>query len=227
MPPVKAKPVGVPAAPRPAAVVIPEITWSSAPPPIAPRSFETPPPPPASPSVDTEAPPPVAQAIEVAAPPRIPIEDARRALEIRDEARVLLQQVLEEALAPLHYAVRDLERRLEAIEQRPPAPPGAIGLPPVAPAPSPARAAPAPPPVATVVVRQASPDDPYGSVVAARPAPPIAPRSGLISIDVDLGDVPFSGARRKRRVIVFFVVFLLVVFGTLFGAALLSRISRV
>jgi hypothetical protein len=169
----------------------------------------------------------VAQATDVAALPRVPIEDARRALEIRDEARVLLQQVLEEALAPLHYAVRDLERRLDAIEQRSPAPPGATALPPVAAAGGSPRAAPAAPPVATVVVRQASPDDPYGSVVAARPAPPIAPRTGLISIEVDLGEVPFSGARRKRRVIVFFVLFLLIVFGTLFGAALLSRISRV
>ena len=135
-------------------------------------------------------------------------DDVQRAHQVREEARALLQQALEEALAPLHYAVRDLERRLVALEEAPrlaPAPPIA--------APAPAQGYPRsqaliPPPAVVPVVQVAQ-------VVVAPPAPR-AP-------SFDWGaQVPFDGARRRRRVVGFFVMFLVLVFGALFGNLILS-----
>ena len=150
-------------------------------------------------------------------PARVQAGDVRRAHEIRDEARILLQQVLEEALAPLHYAVRDLERRLEAIEQQSPAPPPAP--PPVAPAPVAVRAIPPPAAVAPAVARQTA-NVSFGAVVATSYVPiPPAPRAPSIDLEV-----PFDGARRQRRVVVLFILLILILFGSLIGAAVASRI---
>jgi hypothetical protein len=252
-------------------LVIPTIAWSSAPPPIAPRSFETPAPPPPSPVVATEAPPAMAfddldrttsppgpvgsdwddetrvqpddirralgvheDVRDVAhAGPREPVRDERaeralreeRAARERDEGdtRVLVQQMLVEALAPLHFAIRDLERRLVALEQAPPpvaAPrpafPSAGGI---AGAPSLERT---PMPGAGVAPVSGKMNlDVFGAVVAAprvlAEPPPRAPSFDIV--------IPFDGARRRRRIGILFAVFIVLVFGALFGALISSRVS--
>ena len=165
-------------------------------------------------------------------------EDLRRAFEVREEARTLMQQVLEESLAPLHFGLRELERRLEALERRPPPAPAPAptavvhaAAPPV-PAPVAQPVAPAPvipPAVATLpllpqlqpVVR-APPPGAYGGILvgaqAQLPAPPRLP-----SFDYDV--VPFDGARRKRRVVALFALLITVIFGALFAALIWSRVG--
>ena len=155
---------------------------------------------------------------------RVQPDDIRRALEIRDEARVLLQQVLEEALAPLHYAVRDLERRLAALEPDSMAPPAPAPTPvaaPVAAPPPPQRAIP-PPAVASVIVHQ-TPGDPFGTVVVAPQVPglPIPPAPRAPSLD---WEVPFEGARRRRRIGILVALAVVIVFGALMGGLIWSRV---
>jgi hypothetical protein len=150
-------------------------------------------------------------------PTRVQPDDLRRALEVRDEARALLQQALEEALAPLHFAVRDLERRLAAIEAPPP--PSYEAPPPAVPRPQPLPAL--PPPAVAAVVQRPPTADPFASVVVApEVAIPAAPRAP--SLD---WDVPFDGARRRRRIALLFAVFVVLIFGALFGALISSRVG--
>jgi hypothetical protein len=168
--------------------------------------------------------------------------DVRRAFELREEARTLLQQVLEESLAPLHFGLRDLERRLQALETQAAEPPSAppapvpVPIPAVAHAPVPvpqvfaaapyAAAPPAPAAFADPYPAQirvaASPADAYGGFLTnpqpAIPAPPRMP-------SFDYGVVPFDGARRKRRVVAFFALLLVIIFGGLFTALIWSRVS--
>src|SRR5215470_17638572 len=108
-PRVNATPAVPPVAPANAPAV-PVITWSSAPPPIPPRTFSTAPPPP-----DAEVPPiaPIAAPRAPAAGQRERLDELWRIEEIRREARGLLNEVLQEALAPVHFALRDLERRVD------------------------------------------------------------------------------------------------------------------
>jgi hypothetical protein len=236
-----AKPTSQPVAAGKGPNAIPMIKWSSAPPPIPPRSFSTPPPPPpSSPTLVTEPPPPAPIPQQMQAhgahgfqepeeedePTRIQPDDIRRAVEIREDARVLLREALDEALAPLHYAVRDFERRLDALESaaaRAPAPPpqheyAHAPPPPVAPAQAP-RAI---PPPASVIV-QNDPRDPFGSVVMASEVVtiPPAPRAPVMDWETS----PFDGARRRRRVVVLFGLLVVIVFGALFGALIWSRVS--
>jgi hypothetical protein len=58
----------------------------------------------------------------------------------------------------------------------------------------------------------------------ARPSPVVVvpSESGVPSFD---GDIPFDGARRRRRVGILFAIFLVIVFGALFGALLSSRLA--
>jgi hypothetical protein len=76
------------------------------------------------------------------------IEAARQHEELRNEARALVQDVLSEALAPLHYGMRDLVRRLDDLERRavpsvpPPPPPAATAAPAPIAAPAPAGVGP-------------------------------------------------------------------------------------
>lgn len=212
--PLKAKvapPQPAAAAARP--LVIPTITWTSAPPPIPPRSFSTPAPPPPTPEIATERPPentpeavplppPVPAETADARDARARAEDLRRAHDLREEARALLQQTLEEALAPLHFAVRDLERRLAALEAVPRV------------APPPVQAAPAPVPVIARPLGLLPPP------AIAAPVPVVAPPPRAPSFD--LGETPFDGSRRRRRVVGLFVMFLVIVFGALLGTLVSS-----
>jgi hypothetical protein len=234
-----------------AGIPIPQMKWSSAPPPIPPRSFSTPPPPPpSSPTLVTEPPPPAATpaapAVVDSPPPRtldlddepedeptrIQPDDIRRAVEIREESRLLVREAIDEALAPLHYALRALERRVESLEANagtaPAAPPPAAApMPPVM-APPAALARAIPPPAAASVIVQPDPRDPYGAVAPApAPAPadvitiPPAPRAPALDWDT----APFDGARRRRRLAIAFGFFVLLIFGALFGALIWSRVG--
>jgi hypothetical protein len=214
----------MPAAKAP--IAIPQIKWSSAPPPIAPRSFSTPPPPPpSSPTLVTEPPPPapVPQTFgreedeQEDEPTRIQPDDIRRAVEIREDARVLLREALEEALAPLHYAVRNLERRLDTLETSASRSLGDHGR-----ADPPAPPPRAIPPPASVIV-QNDPRDPFGSVVMASEVVTIPPAPRAPALDWETS--PFDGARRKRRIALLFALMVLIVFGALFGALIWSRVS--
>ncbi len=143
-------------------------------------------------------------------------DELRRAHELREEARALLQQTLEEALAPLHFAVRDLERRLVMLEEQPrPAPAAQPAAPPLAVA----RPQALPPAAASPPL----PGGRAGSTPALAPsvsrvvAPPAARAPSL-----DFGVVPFDGARRRRRVVGLFVLFLVLVFGALLATLVSS-----
>jgi hypothetical protein len=208
---------------------IPIVPWSSAPPPVPPRTFSTEPPPvsgapPSEPTLVRHEP------IDARA---FMIGDPQRAEEIRDEARGLVHQALEEALAPLHFRVNELERRLETHERNaraaaaasppppqvapraaPPAPPP-MAYAPLVPAPAPMAyppLAPAPMAMAPMAPAGYAPADPYVGAVAL-------PRPPAISTFDD--DLPFDGARRKRNVLVFFgILFVLVVGGLLASMAM-------
>jgi hypothetical protein len=210
-------------------LAIPEIKWSSAPPPIAPRSFSTPPPPPpSSPTLVTEPPPPAPHREQLVSddeeeePTRIQPEDIRRAVEIREETRLLIRETLEEALAPLHYAVRTLERRLDAIEASNRRSQDHIAAPqPPAAAPPQTLSRAIPPPA--VAAATYDPRDPFGSVVAASEVVTIPPAPRAPALDWDAG--PFDGARRKRRIVMLFALMVVIVFGALFGALIWSRVG--
>lgn len=160
---------------------------------------------------------PVAFASE--APRELPVvAAARRADEMRAEVRAALSDVLDEALAPLHASLRELERRLDDVERRP--------LPSVAPTtrsdaqsaavrarhdpfasvPAPAMRAPRP----SMPVSYAQPSQTHGSV---------GPQAPAASLDFD---VPFDGAKRRRKLATTFAVMLVLIFGALFAALAFS-----
>jgi hypothetical protein len=129
--------------------------WSSAPPPMPPRTFSTEPPPlsqtpPSEPTLVRAE--PVNEAALMAG-------DVRRAQEVRDEAQGMVRQALEEALAPLHFQLNSLERRLDALERRP------AGVP------MPAPSSPGLSPMAPL-----APSQPQGGPRPAAPPAPVAPR---------------------------------------------------
>ena len=148
--------------------------------------------------------------------------------------RARLESLIDAALAPVYRILRDLERRLEDLERRPrqntlvaaPPPPALAPLP----APDPlaaaiARPAPAPAPPPTPAPAPAIAPAPAPAPVRIAQATPSVMRSAAPALDLaaiaherhtDL-DVPFDGARRRRRIAIGFVVFLVVVFGILFG----------
>jgi hypothetical protein len=187
---------------------------------MAPRTFSTEPPPITNPPSEPTL--VKADAISEAA---FLEGDARRAGEIRDEAQGLVRQVLEEALAPLHFRMSDLERRIEALERAAAAPPAPVPPPPqlaqrpVAPPPAPMAYAPppaafAPMPVQAAAIPIARPLDLY----AAIPGPPRVPDLGP-SYDID---VPFDGRRRKRKVLALFAVLFVVLLGGLLTSMAMS-----
>ena len=164
------------------------------------------------------------------------VDQLRRALEVRDESRALIQQVLEEALAPFHYGLRDIERRLDAVERRAPQPlsPGPqVVAAPVAPvvvhqvaqapqlvqAPQPIRSLPQA--AAAPMIMAAAQGDPFtyradlNSPQFPIPAPPRLPSFDYV--------VPFDGARRQRRIVMLFALILTLIFGALFAALIWSH----
>jgi hypothetical protein len=215
------------------------VPWSTAPPPAPPRTFETEPPEPVPPSAPTL---PRHEPID----PRAFAEDARdnvrRAQEAREEARAMAHQVLEEAMAPLHFRVRELERRIEALEHAPKAAGGRPVPPPVPTqpfeaAPSSSRmfgeapASPMPPPMPMMPAGANAPF--YAPPVAPAPpaAPPYAPVAPISAqypvvprppsmpkFDGYDIDVPFDGRRRKRKVIVMFALLFVVAVGGLLAS---------
>jgi hypothetical protein len=227
-------------------VPIPIVPWSSAPPPAPPRSFETEPPEPIPPSAPTL---PRHEPIDPRAFADDAREDARRAEDAREEARGIAHQVLEEALAPLHFRVHELERRIDMLESaakvaaaRPiPAP---VPTQPFEAAPSAPRmytemrASPGPMPAAMPApVRAPAPQSgPFYAAPAvaayaepAAPAPPVAPQYPVVPAPPAMPkfdgydiDVPFDGRRRKRNVILMFAALFVVAIGGLLASMVAS-----
>jgi hypothetical protein len=120
-----------------------------------------------------------------------------------------------------------IEERIGALEKRPITPPAPAVAPTPAPAPTPpplpvAVAAVPPPlplPVAVPVVVTPPPLPAVAPVVSLPPAPLID-----VPITVDDTDLPFvSGARRRRRLAIILVVFLLATVGTIVVTAMISQ----
>jgi hypothetical protein len=221
------------------------VPWSSAPPPAPPRTFETEPPEPVPPSAPTL---PRHEPIDPRAFADDARDDARRAVEAREEARGIAQQVLEEALAPLHFRVHELERRIDMIEvaakvaaARPV--PAAVPTQPFEAAPSAprmyadVRPSPGPTPAAMPApVRAPAPQS--GPFFAAPAAPgyaapaqpqPVAPPYPVVPAPPAMPrfdgydiDVPFDGRRRKRNVILMFAALFVVAVGGLLASMVAS-----
>jgi hypothetical protein len=203
-------------APNPAAAAPPQTPAPATAQPLI-RALSTEPPPPAPPlirALSTEPPPPAEPraAFPSEEDTRVRVDEARRADEIRNEARALVHEALQELLAPIHHGMRELERRLDELERRPAAQPAS------------ARTAAARPmtvaqPASTMASAARVPADPFASAVATAPRAQVAPtsRASLLNIDV-----PFDGKRRQRKVTIFFSLLLLAVFGTLFATLALS-----
>jgi hypothetical protein len=121
-------------------------------------------------------------------------------------------RAIAEVIAPLQQTIRELLRRIEELERRP-VQAAAPAL--VHPAPTAPMAVPAEP------YRHPQPSYPAAiAVPVAIRAPavarePVSPGS-VADIDIDAGVL--DGRRRRRRLAITFVLLLLVVFGSLFGA---------
>jgi hypothetical protein len=163
---------------------------------------------PAAEEVTAVAPPP-APVAQVAPPP--PAAEPAPIAPV-EQALVELQRRVEELERSPNSVPPELRQRIDALKVRahapPPVPQAAPNLAGALVLPTYARATSAPPP-------------PY---VRATSAPPPA----LISvddIDIDI-DVPFDGRARRRRVVIRFILFVLVVFGGLVGAMIYSYSPR-
>jgi hypothetical protein len=225
---------------------IPIVPWSSAPPPAPPRTFETEPPEPVPPSAPTL---PRHEPIDPRAFADEARDDARRAVEAREEARGFAQQVLEEALAPLHFRVHELERRIDMLESAAKAAaarpvPAPVPTQPFEAAPSAPRmyadmrASPGPMPAAMPAqVRAPAPQSgpfyaaPMELGAPAPPAPmaPMAPQYPVVPAPPAMPkfdgydiDVPFDGRRRKRNVILMFAALFVVAVGGLLASMVAS-----
>jgi|CZKU01.1.fsa_nt_gi hypothetical protein len=149
------------------------------------------------------APPPLT-AVAHAGPPALPPEPARAqppALPYED-ARPLIRAAIDEAMVPVHQALRDLVRRVDELEKRP-----------------------------ATVVTQAAPvvREAYRHSMPSYPPPitthaavlPQAPTLDIAAINRDVHidmDGALDGSKRRRRLALTFVLVLLIVFGGLFGA---------
>ncbi len=131
-------------------------------------------------------------------------------------------RAIAEAIAPLQQTIRELLQRIEELERRPvqAAPPALVHA-----APAAGMAVPAEP------YRQPQPSYPAAisvpaaaaavvalvpAVVARAPALELAATGRMVDVEIDAG--PLDGRRRRRRLAITFTLFLLVVFGALFGA---------
>jgi hypothetical protein len=146
------------------------------------------------------------------------------------DPRVLMRAAVDEALAPVQQAFRDINRRIDELERRPLAA-APMAAPATAPSPA-ASAGPqaiAPPPYRPP---QATFPGPGGSMAPipisvaslAPGAPSLAPRPPVLdvaAIERDASvtiDGAIDGRRRKLRLALTFVLLLLLVFGGLFAA---------
>jgi hypothetical protein len=131
---------------------------------------------------------------------------AQREAAPREDPRPLIRAAIDEAMIPVHQALRDLVRRVEELEKRPAA----------AAAPAIHAAAPA----GRDAYRQSMPSYPppvaaHGALVPQGRTLDIATINRDVHVEVD-GAI--DGKRRRRRLAVTVALVLLVVFGGLFGA---------
>jgi hypothetical protein len=159
-------------------------------------------------------PPPVAQH---AAPPPLTQAAHEPARALResagyDDPRPLIRAAIDEAMVPVHQALRDLVRRVEELERRP------ATIVQAAPAQPAALVQSAASPAVRTAMRQPMPSypPPVGHAL-----PTHGPTLDLAAINRDTSiqvDDALDGSKRKRRLALTFVLLLLVVFGGLFGA---------
>jgi hypothetical protein len=204
-----------PQAPAPAAV---DDFWDAAPEPARAASPEATQPLPAAVSPAVPAAPPAATPSPVSPPVAAGV--ALSAVDLR----LIMREMIDQALAPLQMRLAELERRPRAPSAPAfvPSPSPAAQMPAVAPV---APAAPAAPPV-----HAHAPPAAYASAMAAPTPGPAAPRSLLVaqpplldvkaierdvSLDIDVSG--FDGGKRKRRMMVLFFVAVLALFGGLFA----------
>jgi hypothetical protein len=187
-------------------------------PPVAPVA-QPPIAPVAQPPVAPVAQPPVAAATPSIAPVDVSFDRASVAVPPlpREDAEIRVRATVAEAVAPLNQTIRELLRRIEDLERRPvPQPAAAVSV------------AAAPPAVAMTAEAYRQPQPSYPAAISVPAAPPSAPaviaRAPALDIaaierDVHI-DVDFAldGRRRRRRLAITFVLFLVVVFGGLFAA---------
>jgi hypothetical protein len=158
------------------------------------------------------------------------------------DLRLIMREMVDQAVAPLLLRVAELERRALAPSvpafnhaAQAPAPHAPVAAAPAAPVAHAPQAAPVQPAAQAPAVAPAAPAQAYVSAMSAPAAPvagqtALAPRSIIVappplldvaaierdqSIDVDVRG--FDGKRRRRRMVVLFVLALLVLFGGLFA----------
>jgi hypothetical protein len=136
------------------------------------------------------------------------------------DVRLIVRTLVDDALLPLQRALVEAQQRIAELERRPPpAAPATAALTVMV------SATPAPPPAAPLQMVAAP--RPYTGAISIPPrippthySMPPAPLLDVAAIerDIPLGiDVPFNGARRRRRLTIFVVLALLAIFGGLFA----------
>jgi hypothetical protein len=194
-------------APAAAEAPVPQATTPVAPPaattPVTAAVATTP----VAPAVVTPPPLPVAPAH--VSPPPLAQEPARAyretAVAPAEDPRPIIRAAIDEAMVPVHQALRDLVRRVEELEKRPA----------VVAAPAPAAG-----PIVRDAYRQSMPSYPppvttHSAVLPQAATLDIAAINRDVHIDMDGA---LDGSKRRRRLALTFVLLLLVVFGGLFGA---------
>ena len=136
----------------------------------------------------------------------------------REDPEPRIRAAVAEAVAPLNQIIRELQRRIEELERRPaPHATGAFNVVPSATAPSAAEPYRQP---------QASYPGAIAVPVAAPSAPAVVARAPALTYDLAAIDRSVSvemdgaldGRRRRRGLAIKFVLFLVIVFGSLFAA---------
>ncbi len=159
------------------------------------------------------------------------------------DVRAIVKDAVDAALMPMLRSLMDLQRRIEQIEQRPAAP-VATAASAAAPAPAPrqpdpfasamARPLSSPPPAMPAPVARVAPAAPLAPAAPAAPAArspyalPVGPSGPTLDIaainrDVALDfDMPFNGARRRKRMAIGCVTIFVVSLGGLLAILLHS-----
>jgi hypothetical protein len=135
----------------------------------------------------------------------------------REDAEARVRIAVAQAVAPLNQTIRELQRRIEELERRPAAQAPAAAFNVVA---STVSAV----PVEAYRQRQASHPGAIAVPSPAASAPALAARAQVLdvaaidrTVSVD-ADFALDGRRRRRRLVITFVLFLVAVFGGLFAA---------
>ena len=225
--------VSAPQAPRIAARPV-DGFWDAAPVVLegaSPPAVAAPVPPVTSPPLP--APSPAAPAVVTPLVPTVAHAQGPAVLSATD-LRLIMHEMIDQALAPLVQRVSELERRPRAPSSPGFAPTSAATTAPsphvhAAPAAAPARAPSAPhlavayPSARAAPVAYAAPPPPRFITVAPAPLLDVAAIERDVPLDLDIRG--FDGGRRRRRMVVLFVLGLLLVFGGLF-AMLAASYSR-